>query len=69
MKKTKNEHTFKIHEQIKIYFSRVNSVKSTVSLGISINIATVYLSGTEEHSPWSGALSINFLEFKVSRLA
>ena len=28
--------------------------------GISIYIATVYLSGTKEDSPWLGALSVKF---------
>ena len=56
----------KIRQQIKIYFSRVNSVVSRVSLGIP---ATVYLSGTGEPSSWLGAFSVKFLEFKVFRLA
>ena len=54
---------------MKIYFSRVNSVVPRVSFGIPVYIATVYLSGTEEHSPWLRALSVKFLKFKVSRLA
>ena len=37
-------------------------------LGIAVYIATVYLNGTEVHSPWLGGLSVKFLEFKVSRL-
>ena len=42
-------------------------------LGIPVYVATVYLSGTKEPSPWvlitKRALSIKFSEFKLSRLA
>ena len=58
-----------IHEQIKICFFKVNSVVGRVFLGIPVYIATLYFSGTEEHSPWLVALSVKVLEFKVSRLA
>ena len=51
-----------------MYFSRVNSVVLRVSLDISVYIATVYLIGTEEPLPLLEALSVKFLEFKVSRL-
>ena len=47
----------------------VNSVVPRVFLGIPVYIATVYLSRTEEHSPRLRALSVKFLEFRVSRLA
>ena len=57
-----------MHEQIKIYFSRFNSVVPRVLLGIPVYIATMYLNGTEEPSSWLGALSVIFLGFKVSRL-
>ena len=52
-----------IYYQVPIYV--LNSLKlKTVSAE-----TVVYLSGTEEHSPWLGALSVKLLEFKVSRLA
>ena len=38
-------------------------------LGIAVYIATVYLSGTEEHSQWLGTLSVKYLEFKLTRFA
>ena len=50
---------------MKIYFSSVNSG----FWGIAVYIAIVYLSGTEKHIPCLGALSVKFLEFKVSKLA
>ena len=65
----KNNKKWEIHEQIKICFPKVNSVVPRVFLGIPEYEATVYLCETEEPSPWLGALSVNFLEFKVSRLA
>ena len=58
-----------MHEQIKICFSRVNSVVPRVFMDIAVHVATVYLIGTEKHSPWLKALSVKFLEFKVSRFA
>ena len=39
------------------------------AFGGTCNIATVYLSGTEEPSSWLGALSVKSLEFKASRSA
>ena len=47
--------------------ARINNVVPRVLLGISVYIATVYLSETEEHSPWLRSLSVKFLEFEVSR--
>ena len=37
--------------------------------GIPVYIATMYLSGTEEPSPWLGDLSVKPLVFKISRLS
>ena len=52
-----------IYYQVPVYV--LNSLKlKTVSAE-----TVVYLNGTEEHSPWLGALSVKLLEFKVSRLA
>ena len=45
------------------------SVATRALLGTPVYIATVYLSGTEEPSPWLGALSVKSLEFKASRSA
>ena len=50
-------------------FLKGYSVVPRVFLGIPVYIATVYLSGTEEPSPWWGYLSVKVLEFRVSRLA
>ena len=55
--------------KLKIYFSRVTSIILRFFFGIAVYIATVYLSGTEEYSPWLGALSVELLEFKVSSFA
>ena len=54
---------------MKIYFSRIYSVVPKVFLGHTSIYSYGYLSGTEEPSPWLEALSVKFLEFKVSRLA
>ena len=43
-------------------------VVTKIFLGIPVNIATVYFSGTKEISPWLGLLSVEFLKFKVRRL-
>ena len=40
-----------------------------VSLGTPEDIATACLNGTEDISPWSGALLVKFLEVKASGLA
>ena len=53
---------------MKTYFSRVISGVPRVFFSIPLYITTVYLGGTKEPSPWLGALSVNFLEFKLSRL-
>ena len=53
-----------IYYQVPIYV--LNSLKLKIKLSAE---TVVYLSGTEEHSPWLGALSVKLLEFKVSRLA
>ena len=37
-----------------MYFSRVKSIVSKIFLGIAVYITTVYVSGTEEYSPWLG---------------
>ena len=58
----------KIHGQMKTYFSRVISGVPRVFFSISLYITAVYLGGTEEPSPWLEALSVNFLEFRLSRL-
>ena len=47
----------------------IDSEKKSIFLGIPVYIATVYLSGTEEHSPWLGGLPVKLLKFKISRLA
>ena len=46
-----------------------NSVIPRVFLGIAVYIATVYINGTEDHSPWLEALFVKFLELQVLRLA
>ena len=48
---------------------KIVTVAPRVFLGTPTYIATMYLIGTKERSPWLGALSLKFLEFKVSRLA
>ena len=45
------------------------SVATRVLLGTPAYIATVYLSGTEEPSPWLWALLVKSLKFKASRSA
>ena len=40
-----------MHEQIKIYFSRISSVVPRAFLDIPVYITTMHLSGTEESSP------------------
>ena len=50
-------------------FYRGKSVIPRVFLGIAVYIATVYINGTEDHSPWMEALLVKFLELQVLRLA
>ena len=64
----KKQQKWEILEQIKIYFLRVISVVLRFFGGMPLYIITVYLSGTEEPSPWLGPLSLIFLEFRVSGL-
>ena len=46
---------------------KIVSVALRVLFGAPVYIATMYLSGTKEPSPWLGTLSVKFLEFKVPR--
>ena len=48
---------------------KIVGVAPRVLLGAPLYIATMYLSGSKKPSPWLGALSVKFLEFKVPRLA
>ena len=48
-------------------FQKIVGVAPRVLLGALVYIATMYLSGTKEPSPWLGTLLVKFLEFKVPR--
>ena len=47
--------------------SKIVGITLRVLLGATLYIATMYLSGTKEPSPWLETLSVKFLEFKVPK--
>ena len=59
---------FSIKLPLGVYPSpKLVGVTLRVLLGAPVYIATMYLSGTKEPSPWSGTVSVKFFEFKVPR--
>ena len=59
---------FLIKLPLGVYLSpKIVSVTFRVLLGAPVYIATMYLSGIKEPSPWLGTLPVKFLEFKVPR--